>query len=118
MRWSTDGSLLIVQHQKTVDAYSTVRVYLCSSLCSSDHGPSTQELSLLHTIAHPSRVHDVKFVMRPDGEGEVLLVAGEDKKIVAYDISTEANRPPRPVASFVGHSNRCVSQYTVPYEHC
>ncbi|KAI0322778.1 WD40-repeat-containing domain protein [Amylostereum chailletii] len=87
VRWSTDGSLLVVQHQKTIDVYST-------------------ELSLLHTITHPSRVHDVKFVMRPNGEGEVLLVAGEDKKTVAYDITTEANKPPRSVASFVGHSNR------------
>ena len=39
-----------------------------------------QELEVLHTLEHGSRIHDVKFVQRAGGSGEVLLVAAENKK--------------------------------------
>ncbi|KAI0272756.1 WD40-repeat-containing domain protein [Gloeopeniophorella convolvens] len=94
VRWSTTGSLLIVQHQKTVQVYST-------------------DLALLHALEHPSRIHDVKFVQRAEGIHEVLLVAAEDKKVTAYDISPDTDVPLRVIAHFVGHSNRVKALDTI-----
>lgn len=92
-------------------------------------------MALIQSIEHPSRVHDVRFSARPDGEGEVLLVAGEDKKISVYELheispdnvqttskiasdedkgeeaEVEVDTPTSQyaiVAEFIGHENRCV----------
>lgn len=65
-----------------------------------------QEMTLLHTIQHPSRLHDVKFCARVLGEGEVLLAGAEDKKLSVYDISGDSSRPPKIIAQMVGHGNR------------
>jgi hypothetical protein len=65
-----------------------------------------QNMDHLHTINHPSRLHDVRFCKRVIGEGEVLLVAAEDKKLTIYDISNEAEAVPTIIAVMVGHSNR------------
>ncbi|KAJ3554846.1 hypothetical protein NM688_g2897 [Phlebia brevispora] len=87
VRWSTDGSLFVVQTQSTMDIYST-------------------DMSLLHTINHPSRLHDVKFCRRVDGEGELLLAAAENKKLTIYDVPADKAKMPTPVAYMVGHTNR------------
>jgi protein MAK11 len=65
----------------------------------------------LHTIIHPSRLHDVRFCKRIIGEGEVLLVAAEDKKLSIYDISNEPEKIPTVIAVMIGHSNRSSSFY-------
>ncbi|KAI0057215.1 WD40 repeat-like protein [Artomyces pyxidatus] len=87
VRWSSTGSLLVVQYQKTLDIYST-------------------DLDRLHTLTHTARIHDVKFVQRVGGDGEVLLVAGEDKNVTAYAIDSDPTVAPVPIAKFVGHGNR------------
>ncbi|KAI0050948.1 WD40 repeat-like protein [Auriscalpium vulgare] len=87
VRWSSAGQLLIVQYQKTIDVYST-------------------DLVKLHTVNHASRIHDVKFVRRVDSDDDVLLVAGEDKKVTAYAVSSDPDEAPKPIAHFVGHGNR------------
>lgn len=61
---------------------------------------------LLHSIKHPSRIHDIKFCRRVAGEGEILLVAAEDKKVTIYDVPVDAENPPIIIAEMVGHSNR------------
>ena len=60
----------------------------------------------MHTIVHASRIQDVKFVARPDGAGQVLLVAAEDKKTTAYVVVSDADVEPRIIATFVGHGSR------------
>lgn len=60
----------------------------------------------LHTINHPSRLHDVRFCKRVVGVGEVLLVAAEDKKLSIYDMFDEPEKAPTIIAVMVGHSNR------------
>jgi len=89
VRWSTTGSLLIVQSQKTVIVYST-------------------ELEILHTLEHASRIHDVKFVQRVGGGGEVVLIAAEDKKTTVYEVSSNSENDLRlrPAAYLIGHGNR------------
>jgi hypothetical protein len=67
-----------------------------------------QNMDHLHTINHPSRLHDVRFCKRVIGKGEVLLVAAEDKKVTIYDISNEPEAIPTIIAVMVGHSNRSV----------
>lgn len=64
---------------------------------------------MLHTVTHPSRVHDVKFIKHPTTEEELLLVAGEDKKLSIYIIPSDPSQAPRIIAHMVGHSNRYVS---------
>src|SRR6266436_9571725 len=63
---------------------------------------------LLHTITHPSRLHDVKFCNRVNGKGEVLLAGAEDHKLSVYQISDdlESTEPPTVIAEMVGHTNR------------
>lgn len=68
--------------------------------------PTTQEMELLHTITHPSRIHDIRFTKRATGEGELLLVAAEDKKVTIYDVPAHADQPPSVIAELVGHENR------------
>lgn len=65
-------------------------------------------MTLLHTVHHPSRLHDVKFCKRAVGEGEVLLAGAEDKKLSIYDIPEDSSRPPAIIAQMVGHGNRSV----------
>ena len=61
-------------------------------------------MQLLHNITHPSRLHDLKFCQRINGEGEVLLAAAEDKKVSIYDVGN--GESPRVVGEMVGHENR------------
>ena len=76
------------------------------------HGPHvlrspTQAMNLLHTITHPSRLHDVKFSPRVSGEGEILLAGAEDKRASVYEVSSDPNAPPpRIIAELVGHERR------------
>ena len=63
-------------------------------------------MSLLHTITHRSRVQDVRFVSRLKGDGELLLVAAEDKKVTIYDMSGAESTSIPIVAELVGHTNR------------
>jgi protein MAK11 len=73
-------------------------------------------MALLHTISHPSRVHDVHFVRGstspsgPSTEHELLLVAAEDKKLSVYDVpqTVDVAKGTLPVlaSELVGHSNR------------
>jgi len=63
-------------------------------------------MTLLHTITHPSRLHNVKFCKRVVGDGEVLLVAAEDKKLSIYDIPSDRTEVPTVIAEMVGHANR------------
>jgi protein MAK11 len=65
-----------------------------------------QNMDRLHTINHPSRLHDVRFCKRVVGTGEVLLVAAEDKKLSIYDISNDPEKIPAVIAIMIGHSNR------------
>ena len=67
-----------------------------------------QKMQLLHTITHPSRLHDVKFCERVNGKGEVLLAGAEDKKLSVYAMpdDPESTDPPTIVAEMVGHANR------------
>ncbi|KZT00579.1 WD40 repeat-like protein [Laetiporus sulphureus 93-53] len=92
--WSTNGSLFVVLTQSTIDIYST-------------------DMELLHTIIHPSRLHAVRFCKRVVGEGEVLLVAAEDKKVSVYDIPSDRTVTPSIIAEMVGHSNRVKSVDTL-----
>ncbi|ETW78732.1 hypothetical protein HETIRDRAFT_238047, partial [Heterobasidion irregulare TC 32-1] len=94
VRWSTSGSLLVVQYQKTIDVYSN-------------------DLTRLHTVIHPSRIQDVKFVQRVTGVDEVLLVAAEDKKVTVYDVGADCKIAPKPIAEFVGHENRVKAMDTL-----
>jgi protein MAK11 len=106
VRWPTSGSLLIVQSQKTINVYSMVRCRIPST-----HPCLTplQELEVLYTLEHGSRIHDVKFVGRVGGGGEVLLVAAEDKRTTVYEVAPNSDAILRPVAYLVGHRNRCVA---------
>lgn len=106
MRWSTSGSFLIVQSQKTINFYSTVRCRRSSAHPSLSH--LLQKLEVLHTLEHGSRIHDVKFVRRVGGGGDVLLVAAEDKMTTGYEVSPNTDVIPRPITRLIGHGNRCV----------
>lgn len=65
-------------------------------------------MALLHTITHPSRIHDIKFFRPTDVEGspEFLLVAAEDKKVTIYELSDDLETTPRVIAELIGHLNR------------
>ena len=67
-----------------------------------------QDLALLHTLEHSSRIHDVKFAQRVDGGGEVILVAAEDKKTTVCEVSPDSGTFLRAIAYLVGHGNRYV----------
>jgi protein MAK11 len=62
-------------------------------------------MDLLFSIKHPSRLHDVTFCKRVNGEGEVLLAGGEDHKTTVYSIPRDATNPVI-IAEMIGHSNR------------
>ena len=105
VRWSTAGSMLIVQYQKTINFYSTVRI---SSLFPINFPNTLKDLALLHTLEHSSRIHDVKFAQRVDGQGEVVLVAAEDKRTTVYEVSPDSGAFVRAIAYLVRHGNRYV----------
>ena len=69
----------------------------------------SQDMNLRHIIHHPSRLHDVKFCKRVDGDGELMLVAAEDKKVSIYDLPSDPDIAPSIIAEMVGHSNRSVA---------
>ncbi|TFK39731.1 WD40-repeat-containing domain protein [Crucibulum laeve] len=94
VRWSTDGSLLIVQSGSVIDVYNT-------------------DMALLHTIKHSSRCHDVKFVKRVNGDGDVMLVGAEGKKLTVYEVSADQDKEPKIIAEMVGHENRVKAVQTL-----
>jgi protein MAK11 len=61
---------------------------------------------LLHVINHPSRLHDIRFAKRVNGEGEVMLVGAEDKKVTIYALHADRSNPPTVIAHLIGHENR------------
>lgn len=63
-------------------------------------------MKLLHTITHPSRIHDVHFTKRVNGDGELLLVAAENKLVTIYDVPSIPEQPPTVIGELVGHQNR------------
>ncbi|KZS94471.1 WD40 repeat-like protein [Sistotremastrum niveocremeum HHB9708] len=89
IRWSRNGTQFAVQSHSTIDLYST-------------------DMALLHTITHPSRLHDLRFHILSQ-DREVLLVAAEDKKVTAYALPSDTKQPPTIVAEFIGHTNRVKS---------
>ncbi|CAE6483545.1 unnamed protein product [Rhizoctonia solani] len=87
VRWSISGKIFVVQAGSTLDVFQT-------------------DMTLLDTITHASRVHDVKFwAFGNETTQEFLLVAGEDKFVTVYQINDE-KRSSRIIAKFVGHTNR------------
>jgi protein MAK11 len=107
VRWSTTGSLFVVQCHSNLEFFSTVCgswLFATRSLCA-----VLQDLVLLHTITHPSRIHDVKFIRHPTTEDQLLLVAAEDKKLSVYVIPSDETERPRVIAEMIGHSNRLVA---------
>ncbi|KZT43135.1 WD40 repeat-like protein [Sistotremastrum suecicum HHB10207 ss-3] len=96
IRWSKNGNQFAVQSHSTIDLYST-------------------DMALLHTITHPSRLHDLRFHILSE-DREILLVAAEVKKVTAYALPSDTKQPPTIVAEFVGHMNRSVfDDKTQPY---
>ncbi|KIK93527.1 hypothetical protein PAXRUDRAFT_12597 [Paxillus rubicundulus Ve08.2h10] len=87
VRWSITGSSFVVQSQSSIDIFST-------------------DMALRHTITHPSRIHSVRFCKRVNGEGELLLVAAEDKKVSIYNVPEDPEQLPMIIAEMIGHSNR------------
>jgi len=73
-------------------------------------------MKLLYAIHHPSRIHDAKFCKRVSGEGEILLVGAEDKKLSVYAIQPQgASTPPIIIAHMVGHGNRYLPYLPIPF---
>ncbi|KIJ65420.1 hypothetical protein HYDPIDRAFT_88400 [Hydnomerulius pinastri MD-312] len=89
VRWTSTGSSFVVQSHSSIDVFST-------------------DMVLRHTITHPSRIHSVRFCKRVNGEGELLLVAAEDKKVSIYRLPEDPEHPPIMIAEMIGHSNRRV----------
>ncbi|KAH7335500.1 WD40-repeat-containing domain protein [Rhizoctonia solani] len=87
VRWSVSGKIFVVQAGSTLEIFQT-------------------DMTLLDTITHASRVHDVKFWASGDKlTHELLLVAAEDKLVTVYQIDSE-ERTSRIIARFEGHTNR------------
>jgi hypothetical protein len=78
-------------------------------------------MTLLHSITHTARIHDVLLVKDPsDASKSILLIAAENKKVTAYSLPPQSTRdeddeededeaeklPPVVFAEFVGHANR------------
>ncbi|KAG7094140.1 hypothetical protein E1B28_007752 [Marasmius oreades] len=102
VRWSTDGSRFIVLCGSTIDVYDTA-------------------MTLVHTTAHPSRLHDAKFSLLTDGKTEVLLIGAEDKMVSIYDVPSDPEHPLKIIGRMVGHTNRIKAIETLtislPSEH-
>lgn len=86
-QWSSDGSIFAVQSASSIDLYNT-------------------NIELLHIINHSSRIHDIQFTKNLNGNGELLFVAAEDKKVSIYAIPEDKEKEPSLLASLVGHENR------------
>ncbi|KAH7105904.1 WD40 repeat-like protein [Auriculariales sp. MPI-PUGE-AT-0066] len=93
IRWSRSGQLFALTSQTTLDIFKT-------------------DMTLLSTVTHKTRLHDIRFAPRPTGAGELLLVAAEDKTVLIYAIdgaSATADgepAPPQLLAKLTGHGNR------------
>jgi len=88
VRWSLKGDRFVIQSGKSLDIYLT-------------------DMSLMQTITHTSRVHDLRFCKcEGDENREFLLVAGEDKKVVVYDTAGGDDTSLPIVGELVGHQNR------------
>lgn len=61
-------------------------------------------MDILHTITHPSRLHDILF--HKHGDQEILLAGAEDKKLSVYNIPADPSVEPTLFAALVGHGNR------------
>ncbi|KAK2464005.1 hypothetical protein APHAL10511_003949 [Amanita phalloides] len=94
VRWSTDGSVFVVQSGCTMDIYDVA-------------------MKLLHTITHPSRLHDVQFSTRASGQGQLLLAGAEDKRLAIYQISQDPTTPPYLIAEMIGHERRVKAIQTI-----
>ncbi|KAG8714969.1 hypothetical protein FRC11_006299 [Ceratobasidium sp. 423] len=87
VRWSVSGKIFVVQAGSTLEILQT-------------------DMTLLDTITHASRVHDVKFWASNDEPAqEFLLVAAEDKLVTVYQIGCE-EQSSRLIARFEGHTTR------------
>lgn len=87
VRWSVSGKFFVVQAGSTIDIFQT-------------------DMTLVDTLSHASRIHDVKFWASADKpERELLLVAAEDRLVTVYEIDG-SERSSRVIAKFEGHSNR------------
>ncbi|KAL0953924.1 hypothetical protein HGRIS_005089 [Hohenbuehelia grisea] len=95
VRWSSDGSLFVVQTQSTIDVYTT-------------------EMDMIHTITHKSRLHDVRFCPRVNGTGDVLFACAEDKNLSIYELSQDPETPPKIIATMTGHTNRVKAVDVLP----
>ena len=96
-----------MQAGSTIDVYSTVAIFF-KNLSQNFNNVFVQSMNLLCTIKHPSRLHDVKFCKRVNGEGEVMLAGGEDHKTTVYSVPKDAATSPIVIAEMIGHSNRLV----------
>ncbi|KAF9646488.1 WD40 repeat-like protein [Thelephora ganbajun] len=94
VRWSTNGKLFVVQSRSNLEFFDT-------------------NLALLHTITHPSRIQDVKFVQHPETKDEILLVGAEDKKLSVYVVPSETSEAPYVIAEMIGHTNRVKAVDTI-----
>ncbi|KZV88192.1 WD40 repeat-like protein [Exidia glandulosa HHB12029] len=94
IRWSRSGQLFAVTSHSTLDIFKT-------------------DMSIVSSFTHTSRLHDVRFAPRPDGAGELMLVAAEDKCVLVYALgdaeSNHASSSPLLVAKLIGHANRVKS---------
>ncbi|KAJ1306594.1 hypothetical protein OPQ81_007594 [Rhizoctonia solani] len=87
VRWSVSGKIFVVQAGSTLEIFQT-------------------DMTLLDTITHPSRVHDLKFwASGDDSAQEFLLVAAEDSSVTVYQIGCQ-KRSSKIIAKFTGHTNR------------
>ncbi|KAG9018904.1 hypothetical protein FRB90_008485 [Tulasnella sp. 427] len=110
VRWSTTGTKFVVQTLATIDVFSTSMTLLCQ-------------------ITHTARIQDLRFVSVPgksDGS-ELLLVAGEDKKVAIYkedkpNTSADGYTIEEPeeklaykvIGHFIGHDSRVKAVATLP----
>lgn len=65
----------------------------------------------MHTVTHPSRIQDVKFVQHPETKDDLLLVGAEDKTLSVYFVPSDASETPYVVAEMTGHTNRCAKAF-------
>lgn len=101
----------MIQSGKTLDIYTTVSVSrLVECLQKYLHSLHLKDMALQKTITHSSRVHDLCFCKcAADGDREILLVAGEDKKVIIYDMNGGDDTSLPVIGSLVGHQNRHVT---------
>ena len=90
----------------TIDVYATVRQISSIRLKECALTLIWQDMTLLHTLTHPSRIQDVKFAKRADGDGELMLVGAEDKKVTIYQVPANTAEMPSVIAELVGATNR------------